>query len=101
MESSDKLWSTGEGNGKPLQNSCLENTMNHIKRQKDMTLKDELPWSVRVKYTTGGEQRNSSRSNEEAERKRKYSQLRICPVAKAKSNAVNTNIAYKPGMLGP
>ena len=69
--------------------------MNHIKRQKDMTLKDELPWSVRVKYTTGGEQRNSSRSNEEAERKRKYSQLWICPVAKAKSNAVNTNIALQ------
>ena len=43
VESSDKTWSTGEGNGKPLQYSCLENPMNSMKRQKDMTLKDELP----------------------------------------------------------
>ena len=46
VESSDKLWSTGEGNGKPLQYSCFENSMNSMKRQKDMTLKDELPRSV-------------------------------------------------------
>ena len=43
VENSDKTWSTGEGNGKPRQFSCLENLMNWIKRQKDMTLKDELP----------------------------------------------------------
>ena len=43
VESSDKIWSTGEGNGKPLQYSCLENPMNSMKRQKDRTLKDELP----------------------------------------------------------
>ena len=42
VESSDKMWSTGEGNGKPLQYSCLENPMNSMKRQKDRTLKDEL-----------------------------------------------------------
>ena len=53
VESSDKMWSTGEGNGKPLQYSCLENTMNSMKRQKDMTLKNELPRSVGVKYATG------------------------------------------------
>ena len=43
VESSDKMWSTGEGNGKPLQYSCLENPMNNVKRQKDMTLKDDAP----------------------------------------------------------
>ena len=43
VERSDKMWSTGEGNGKPLQCSCLENSMNSMKRQKDRTLKDELP----------------------------------------------------------
>ena len=49
-ESSDKMWSTGEGNGKPLQYSCLQNPMNSMKRQKDRTLKDELPRSVGVQY---------------------------------------------------
>ena len=52
---SDKTWSAGEGNGKPLQYSCLENTMNSMKRQKDMTLKDELPKSVGTQYATGEE----------------------------------------------
>ena len=46
VKSSDKTWSTGEGNGKPLQHSCLENPMNSMKKQKDKTLKDELPRSV-------------------------------------------------------
>ena len=55
-ESSDKTWSTGEGNGKPLQHSCLENPMNGMKEQKDMTLKDELPRSVRAPYATREEQ---------------------------------------------
>ena len=50
VERSDKMWSTGEGNGKPLQYSCLENPMNSIKRQKDRTLKDELPRSVGAQY---------------------------------------------------
>ena len=63
VESSDKTWSTGEGNGKPLQYSCLENSMNSMKRQKDMTLKDE---PSRFQYTTGEEQRNSSRRNKKA-----------------------------------
>ena len=61
LESSDKTWPTGEGNGKPLQYSCLENPMNHIKRQKDMTLKDELPRSVGDQYVTGEVWRNSSK----------------------------------------
>ena len=71
MESSDKTGSTGEGGGKPLQYSCLENPMNTMKRQKDMTLKDELTRSVGAQYATGEECRNSSRKNEEAEPKRK------------------------------
>ena len=65
------MWSTREGNGKPLQSSCLENPMNSMKRQKDMTLKDELPRSVGVQYATGEERRNSSRENEETEPKQK------------------------------
>ena len=71
VESSDKTWSTGEGNGKPLQYSCLENPINSMKRQKDMTLKDELPRSVGVQYATGEEWRNNSRKNEETEPKQK------------------------------
>ena len=72
VESSDsKMWSTGEGNGKPLQYSCLENPMNRMKRQKDMTLKDELPRLVGTQYATGEEWRNNSRKNEEAEPKPK------------------------------
>ena len=67
VESSDKMWSTGEGNGKPLQYSCLENSMNSMKRQKDSTLKDELPRSVGAQYATGEQWRNNSRNNEETE----------------------------------
>ena len=71
MESSDKTWSTGEGNDKPLQYSCLENPMNSMKRQKDRILKDELPSSVGAQYATGDKWRNDSRKNEEMEPKQK------------------------------
>ena len=71
VESSDKMWPAGQGNGKPLQYSCLENPMNNMKRQKDRTLKDELPRSVGAQYATGEEWRCSSRKNEEAEPKTK------------------------------
>ena len=70
MESSDKTWSTGEGNGKALQYSCLENPTNNMKRQKDMTLKDEFPSLVDAQYTIGEEWRNSSKKNEEMEPRR-------------------------------
>ena len=63
------MWSTGEGNGKPLQHSCLENHMKSMKRQKDMTLTDELPRSVGAKYATGEQWRNNCRKNEEVEPK--------------------------------
>ena len=71
VESSDKTWSTEEGNGKPLQYSCLENSMNSMKRQKDRTLKDELPRSVGAQYATGYQWRTNSRKNEETEPKQK------------------------------
>ena len=71
MESSDKMWSTREGNGKPLKYSCLENTMNNMKRQKDRTLKDELPRLVGAQYATGDQWRTNSRKNEEMEPKQK------------------------------
>ena len=71
VESSVKTWSTGEGYGKPLQYSCLENPMNSMKRQKDRTLKDELPRSVGAQYATGHQWRNNSRKNGEMEPKQK------------------------------
>ena len=74
VESSDKMWSTGEGNGKPLQYFCLENPHEqHEKAKKYMTLKDELPMLVGGQYATGEEWRNNSRKNEETEPKQKQS----------------------------
>ena len=69
VESSDKTWSTGEGNGKPLQYSCLENPMNSMKKQKDGTLKDELPRLVGAENATGDQWRNNSRKKDETEPK--------------------------------
>ena len=60
------MWSTGEGNGKPLQCSWLENPMNSMKTQKDRTLKDELT-RLGAQYATGDQWRNNSRKNEEME----------------------------------
>ena len=71
LERSDRMWSTGEGNCKPLQFSCLENPMNSIKRQKDRTLKDELPRLVGAQYATGDQWRNNCRNNEGMEPKQK------------------------------
>ena len=76
VESSDKKWSTGEANGKPLQYSCFENPANGMKMQEDRTLKDELPRSVGAQYATGDEWRNSTTRNEEIDPKWKQ-----CPVA--------------------
>ena len=74
VQSSEKLWSPEEGNGKPLQYSCFENPMNSMKRQKDRTLKDELPRSVGAQYATRHRWRNNSRKNEETEPKQKHHQ---------------------------
>ena len=65
------MWSTGERNGKPLQYSCLENTVNSMKRQNDRILKEELPKSLGAQYTTGDQWRNNSRKNEGMEPKQK------------------------------
>ena len=71
MERSDRMWSTGEAKGKPLQYSCLEIRMNRMKRQNDRTLKEELPRSVGAQYATGDWWRNNSRKNEGIEPKQK------------------------------
>ena len=75
VERADRMWSTGEGNGKPLQYSCLEKLTNSMKKQNDMILKEELPRSVGAQYATGGQWRNNSRENEGMEPKQKQ-----CPV---------------------
>ena len=69
VERSDRMWSTREGNGKLLQYSCLENPMKSMKREKDRTLRFELPRSVNAQYSTGDEWRNNSRKNEGMEPK--------------------------------
>ena len=71
VESSDKMWSTAEGNGKPLHYSCPDSPMSSMKRQKDMTLKDELPRSVGVQNAMRDQSRNNSRKNKEMEPKHK------------------------------
>ena len=71
VERSDRMWSTGEGKGKPLQYSCLENPMNSMKRHKNRTLKEELSKLVGAQYATGDQWRNNSRKNEEMEPKQK------------------------------
>ena len=71
VERSDRMWSTGEGNGKPLEHSCLENPMNSTKRENDRILKEELPRSVGAQDATGDQWRNNSRKNEGMEQKQK------------------------------
>ena len=93
VEASDEMWSTGEGSGKPLYYSCLENPMNNKKRQKDRTLKDDLPSSVGAQYATGDQWRNNSRKNEETESKQKQYPVVVVKVMEARSNAVKSNIA--------
>ena len=71
VERSDRMWSTGEGSGKPLQYSCIEYPIKNMKREKDRTLKDELSRLVGAQYATGEQWRNNSRKNEETEPKLK------------------------------
>ena len=87
------MWSNGEGKGKLLQYSCIENPMNSMKRQKDRTLKDELPRSVGAQYATGDQWRYRSIKNEETESKRKQRQLWMGLVMEARSDAVKSSIA--------
>ena len=71
VDRSDRMWFTGEGNGKPLQYSCLENSMNSMKRQNDRILKEELPRFVGAQCATGDQCINNSRKNEGMEPKQK------------------------------
>ena len=93
VEHSDKMWSTGEGNSKASQYSCLENSMNSMKRQKDKTLKEKLPRSVGAQYAIGDQWRNNSRKNEEMEPKQNNIQLWMCLVMEVKSHAVKSSTA--------
>ena len=93
VERSDNTWPTREGNGRTLQDSCLENPMNSMKRQKDMTLKGELPRSTGVQYATGDQWRTNSRKNEEMEPNQNNTQLWMGLVIEARFDAVNSNIA--------
>ena len=93
VERSDRMWSTGEGNGKPLQYSCLENPMNSMKRQHDRILKGDLPGSVGAQYATEDQWRNDSRKNEGIQPKQKQ-----CPVVdrtriESKEQCCKSNIA--------
>ena len=98
---SDSMWSIGEGNGKPLQYSCLENPMNSMKRQKDRILKEELPRSVGAQYTTGDQWKITPERMKGWSQRKNNTQLWMAPVIEARSNAVKSNTAQEPGMLGP
>ena len=96
VERSDRMLSTGEGNGKPVQYSCLENPMNSRKRQKYRTLKDEIPRLVGAQYAIGDQWRNNSRKNEGmdgAKAKKKNTQLWKGLVIEARFDTVKSNIA--------
>ena len=101
VESSDKRWSTGEGNRKPLQNSCLENPMNSLKRQKDRTLKDELPRTVGAQYATEDQWRINSRKNEETEPKQKQHPVVGVTGDGSEVRCCKNSTAEEPEMLGP
>ena len=101
VESSDETQSPGEENCKPLQYSCLENPMSSMKRQKDRTVKDELSQLVGAQYAFGDQWRNNSRKNEKMEPKQKQQPVVDGTGDGSKVDAVKSNIAYKPGMLGP
>ena len=93
MESSDKMWSTGEGNGKPFQYSCLENPINSMKKQNYRILKEELPRSVGAQYATGDQCRNYSRKNEETEPKQKQHPVVNVSSDRGKVRCCKSNIA--------
>ena len=101
VERSDRMWSTREENGKPLQYSCLENPMNSMKRQNDRILKEVLPRSVSAQYATGGQWRNNSRKNEGMEPKQKQYPLVDVTGGRSKVQCCKEQYCKEPGMLGP
>ena len=96
VERSDRMWSIGEGNGKPIHYSCLENPMNSMKRQKDRALKDELPRSVSAQYATGDQWRNNSRKNEGMEPKQKQNPVVDVTGDRSNIQCCKSNIAKDP-----
>ena len=93
VERSDRMWSTGEGHGKPLQYSCLENPMNSMKRKNDRILKEELPRSVGAQHTTGDQWINNSRKNEGMEPKQKQYPVVDVTGDRSKIRCCKSNIA--------
>ena len=93
VERSDRMWSTGEGNGKPLQYPCLENTMNSMKRQNGRILKEELPRLVGAQYATRDQWRNNSRKNEGMEPKQNQYPVVDVTGDRSKVQSVKSNIA--------
>ena len=93
VKSSDKMWSTGEGNGKPLQYSCLEKPMNSRKRQNDRIPKEELPRSLGAQYATGDQWKNNSRKNEGMEPKQKQYPVVDVTGDRSKVRCCKSNIA--------
>ena len=97
----DRMWSTGDGNGKPLQYSCLDNSMNRMQRQNDRILKGELPWLVGAQYATGDQWRNNSRKNEGMEPKQKQYPAVDVTGDRSKVQCCKKQYCMKPGMSGP
>ena len=93
MERSDRMWSTGEGNGKPLQYSCLENPIYSMKRQKDRTLKDELPGSLGAQYATGDQWKITPERMKGKSQSKNNTQLWMGLVIEARFDGVKSNIA--------
>ena len=91
--STDRMWSTGEGNGKPLQYSCLENPINSMKRQNDRILKEELPRSVGAQYATEISGEKTLEGMKGWSQSKNNTQLWMCLVIEARSDAVKSNIA--------
>ena len=101
VERSNRMWSTGEGNSKPFQYSCLENPMNSMKSQNDRILKEELPRLVGAQYASGDQWRNNSRKNEGMEPKQKQYPVVDVIDDRSKVDAVKSNIAQETGMSDP
>ena len=93
VERSDRMWSTGEENGKPLQYACLENPMNSMKRQNGRILKEELPRSIGAQYATGDQWRKNSRKMKGWSQSKNNTQLWMGLVIEANSDAVKSNLA--------
>ena len=101
VERSDTMWSTGEGNGKPLQHSCLVNPMNSMKRQNDRILKEDLPRSVGAHMLLEISGEITPERMKGWSQRKNNTQLCMGLVIEARSDAVKSSIAYEPGMSGP